>query len=198
MAFRATGSPEAELRESIRSIAVRLGRSPSTVSREVSRNGGSDSYRASEADERTWERARRPKSCRLARSPRLRQLVEEKLRQVWSPEQIAGWLKHSYPEDESLHVLTWFEAVPNVVETFDGEPYTVWSIAITASFPASGCSAPIWKATSPVGTCGGLERYWIRGVADPKPDWSWINGSRPVEMDPAKTAVLLNKASSCA
>ena len=84
-------------KESIRSIAVRLGRSPSTVSREVSRNGGSDSYRASEADERTWERARRPKSCRLARSPRLRQLVEEKLRQVWSPEQIAGWLKHSYP-----------------------------------------------------------------------------------------------------
>ena len=70
-------------KESIRSIAVRLGRSPSTVSREVSRNGGSDSYRASEADERTWERARRPKSCRLARSPRLRQLVEEKLRQVW-------------------------------------------------------------------------------------------------------------------
>ena len=62
-------------KESIRSIAVRLGRSPSTVSREVSRNGGSDSYRASEADERTWERARRPKSCRLARSPRLRQLV---------------------------------------------------------------------------------------------------------------------------
>ena len=91
-------------KESVRSIAVRLGRSPSTVSREVSRNGGSDSYRASEADERTWERARRPKSCRLARSPRLRQLVEEKLRQVWSPEQIAGWLKHSYPEDESLHV----------------------------------------------------------------------------------------------
>ena len=81
-------------KESIRSIAVRLGRSPSTVSREVSRNGGSGSYRASEADERrTWERARRPKSCRLARSPRLRQLVEEKLRQIWSPEQIAGWLK---------------------------------------------------------------------------------------------------------
>ena len=72
-------------KESVRSIAVRLGRSPSTVNREVSRNGGSDSYRASEADERTWERARRRKSCRLARSPRLRQLVEEKLRQVWSP-----------------------------------------------------------------------------------------------------------------
>ena len=88
----------------MRSIAVRLGRAPSTVSREVRRNGGYDSYRASEADERTWERARRRKSCRLARSPRLRELVEEKLRKVWSPEQIAGWLKRTYPDNESLHV----------------------------------------------------------------------------------------------
>ena len=56
-------------KESVRSIAVRLGRSPSTVSREVSRSGGSDSYRASEADERTWERARRPKTCRLPAAP---------------------------------------------------------------------------------------------------------------------------------
>jgi IS30 family transposase len=91
-------------RHSMRSIAMRLGRSPSTVSREIRRNGGYDSYRASEADDRTWERARRPKSCRLARCPRLRELVEEKLRQVWSPEQIAGWLKQTDPEDESLHV----------------------------------------------------------------------------------------------
>ena len=91
-------------RQSIRSIARLLVRAPSTVSREVCRNGGYDSYRASEADARTWEQARRPKSCRLARSPRLRELVEEKLRQVWSPEQIAGWLKQTYPEDESLHV----------------------------------------------------------------------------------------------
>ena len=59
--------------QSMRSIAVRLGRAPSTVSREVRRNGGYDSYRASEADERTWGRARRRKSCRLARSPRLRE-----------------------------------------------------------------------------------------------------------------------------
>ena len=90
--------------ESMRSIAVRLGRAPSTVSREVRRNGGYDRYRASEADERTWERARRRKSCRLARSPRLRALVEEKLRKVWAPEQIAGWLKRTYPDHESLHV----------------------------------------------------------------------------------------------
>ena len=91
-------------KDSMRSIAVRLGRSPSTVSREISRNGGYDNYRAAEADERSWERARRPKRCQIARSPRLRELVEEKLRQVWSPEQIAGWLKRTYPDNESLHV----------------------------------------------------------------------------------------------
>jgi len=91
-------------KDSMRSIALRLGRSPSTVSREISRNGGYDNYRAAEADERSWERARRPKRCQIARSPRLRELVEEKLRQVWSPEQIAGWLKRTYPDNESLHV----------------------------------------------------------------------------------------------
>ncbi len=91
-------------RQSVRSIAVRMGRSPSTVSREISRNGGYDSYRATEADERTWERSRRPKQCRLASCFQIRQLVEEKLTEGWSPEQIAGWLKRTYPEDESLHV----------------------------------------------------------------------------------------------
>ena len=91
-------------KRSIRSIAELLGRSPSTISREVRRNGGYDTYRASEADQRAWDRTRRPKSCRLLRCPRLRQLIEDKLREVWSPEQIAGWLKHAYPEDTSLHV----------------------------------------------------------------------------------------------
>ncbi len=91
-------------RRTIRSIAVLLGRPPSTVSREIGRNGGYDHYRASVADERAWERARRPKRCRLVRYPRLRQLVEDKLRLDWSPQQIAGWLKHTYPADESLHV----------------------------------------------------------------------------------------------
>ena len=85
-------------------MAVLLGRSPSTVSREIGRNGGYDNYRALVADERAWERARRPKRCRLVRCPRLRQLVEDKLRLDWSPQQIAGWLKHTYPADESLHV----------------------------------------------------------------------------------------------
>ena len=91
-------------KDSMRSVALRLGRSPSTVSREILRNGGYDNYRAAEADARSWERARRPKRCQIARSPRLRELVEEKLRQVWSPEQIAGWLKRTYPDNESLHV----------------------------------------------------------------------------------------------
>ena len=91
-------------RRSMRTIARSLGRNPSTVSREISRNGGYDNYRASEADEQAWERTRRPKPCRLTRCPQLRQRVEEKLIEDWSPEQIAGWLKRTWPEDESLRV----------------------------------------------------------------------------------------------
>ena len=87
-------------RQSARSLAKLLGRSPSTVSREVSRNGGHDRYRATLADESAWARARRPNCCKLANSPRLRQAVAGKLRLDWSPEQIAGWLKRTYPEDE--------------------------------------------------------------------------------------------------
>jgi IS30 family transposase len=91
-------------KQSIRSIAESLSRAPSTVSREISRNGGYDNYRALEADHRAWERAHRPKKCRLVRCPRLRELVEEKLRQDYSPEQIAGWLKRTYPDNESFYV----------------------------------------------------------------------------------------------
>src|SRR6187399_762223 len=80
-------------RRSARSIARLLGRSPSTVSREMSRNGGYDRYRATLADENAWARSRRPKCCKLATNPRLRQAVAGKLRLDWSPEQIAGWLK---------------------------------------------------------------------------------------------------------
>src|SRR5260221_1451589 len=85
--------------QSARSIARLLGRSPSTVSREMSRNGGYDRYRAALADENAWARARRPKCCKLANSPRLRRAVARKLRLDWSPEQIAGWLKRTHPED---------------------------------------------------------------------------------------------------
>jgi IS30 family transposase len=84
---------------SARSMARSLGHSPSTVSREISRNGGYDRYRAAQADEQAWARSRRPKRCKLADSPRLRQAVARKLRLNWSPEQIAGWLKRAHPEE---------------------------------------------------------------------------------------------------
>lgn len=89
---------------SIREIAGRMKRAPSTVSREVRRNRGRVHYRAAAADQAAWERSRRPKECKLARYPKLRRIVAEKLQLAWSPEQIAGWLKRCYPEDESLHV----------------------------------------------------------------------------------------------
>jgi IS30 family transposase len=79
--------------ESIRSVAARLARSPSTISREIRRNGGASYYRAAQADQAAWERAYRPKTCKLAQSPALARLVTAKLQSQWSPEQIAGWLK---------------------------------------------------------------------------------------------------------
>jgi IS30 family transposase len=90
--------------QSARSMARLLGRSASTVSRELSRNGGYDCYRAALADAKAWNRARRPKRCKLANSARLRQAVASQLRLNWSPEQIAGWLKRAHPEDESYRV----------------------------------------------------------------------------------------------
>ena len=90
--------------QSIRSIARLLGRSPATVSREIGRNGGYDQYRAALADEQALVRARRQKQCKLANNSRLRQAVASKLRLNWSPEQIAGWLKRTHPEDESYQV----------------------------------------------------------------------------------------------
>src|SRR5476649_1777508 len=90
--------------QSARSMARLLGRSASTVSREISRNGGYDRYRAALADETAWVRARRPKRCKLARSPGLRRAVASKLRLNWAPEQIAGWLKRARPGDECYHM----------------------------------------------------------------------------------------------
>ncbi len=75
--------------QSARSMARRLGRAPSTVSREIKHNGGYGRYRAAQAEKQAWLRARRPKPCKLAISPRLRQAVARKLRLHWSPEQIA-------------------------------------------------------------------------------------------------------------
>ena len=85
---------------SVRAIATHLGRSPSTISREINRNGGLKRYRASQADQAAWDRAHRPKPCKLATHPALRRIVARKLRCNWSPEQIAGWLKREYPNDE--------------------------------------------------------------------------------------------------
>ena len=94
------------MRRSLRSIARHLGRSASTVSREVSRNGGADRYRAAGADQAAWDRARRPKLCKLACHPCLRRTVSTGLRRQWSPEQIAGWLKRTYPGGHKIRCHT--------------------------------------------------------------------------------------------
>jgi len=84
---------------SLRSMAATLGRAPSTVSREIRRNGGRCGYRASPADQAAWDRARRPKRCRLVQNRALARIVAEKLQLEWSPQQIAGWLKLRFPDD---------------------------------------------------------------------------------------------------
>jgi IS30 family transposase len=89
---------------SVRSIASQLSRSPSTVSREINRNGGLKRYRASQADQAAWDRAQRPKPCKLAVNPALRRIVARKLRCNWSPEQIAGWLKRKHSGDKRKYV----------------------------------------------------------------------------------------------
>ena len=89
---------------SIRSIARSLGRAPSTIGREVNRNGGVKHYRANKADQAAWDRAHRPKTCKLVENRALARIVARKLHLEWSPEQIAGWLKHTYPDDESYQV----------------------------------------------------------------------------------------------
>jgi len=88
----------------IRAIATGLGRAPSTVSREVRRNGGRQRYRANRADEAAWERAKRPKRCKLVENRALARIVARQLKGRWSPEQIAGWLKYAYPDDENYQV----------------------------------------------------------------------------------------------
>ena len=91
-------------RRSIRQIAREIGRSPSTVSREIRRNYGSQGYRAKRADRLAWERALRPKPCRLALHRELRWRVAQKLALQWSPEQISGWLKQQFPTDQDMQI----------------------------------------------------------------------------------------------
>jgi IS30 family transposase len=90
--------------EPVREIARRLGRAPSTVCREVAANGGGGRYRACAADRRAVRLMRRPKPAKLARCPRLRKAVESKLELRWSPQQIAAWLRISYPDDPEMRV----------------------------------------------------------------------------------------------
>ena len=90
--------------QSLRSIAISLGRAPSTVSREVNRNGGRRRYRASKAEQSAWDRAHRPKTCKLKQNRALARIVASKLQLQWAPRQIAGWLKYTYPDNENFHV----------------------------------------------------------------------------------------------
>lgn len=89
---------------SLRQIAKILGRAPSTISREIKRHGGQKNYRAILADERAWHRSKRPKSCKLEQEQRLKEVVSEKLFLQWSPEQISGWLKREYSQDETMQI----------------------------------------------------------------------------------------------
>jgi IS30 family transposase len=89
---------------SLRAIATQLGRAPSTISRELNRNGGRAQYRPSVAEAAAWRRAARPKPCKLALNPVLREYVVQGLQQQWSPEQITGWLKVEFPHDPELRV----------------------------------------------------------------------------------------------
>ena len=90
--------------DSIREIAVDLNRSPSTISRKIKRNGGYDYYRATQAEQAAWDRAHRPKKCKLACHPMLKHMVATKLERNWSPKQISGWLKRTYPKQENIQV----------------------------------------------------------------------------------------------
>jgi IS30 family transposase len=89
---------------SMRWIATSLGRAPSSISREIERNGGPGCYRASQAEQAAWDRARRPKTCKLAENRTLAHIVANKLQVQWSPEQIAGWLQRTYPGDANYQV----------------------------------------------------------------------------------------------
>ncbi len=90
--------------ESLRMVAAQLGRAPSTVSRELARNGGRSSYRAHRADRAALGRARRPKPSKLAADPVLRSLVEDKLEEWWSPQQVACWLRRTYSDNQEMWV----------------------------------------------------------------------------------------------
>ena len=104
LAEREEISRDLRARCSLRQIAVKLGRAPSSISREVRRHGGRSLYRALQADARAWTRAARPKPCRLLQQARLGAVVSGKLRENWSPQQISGWLPKAFASDHSMRV----------------------------------------------------------------------------------------------
>ena len=89
---------------SMRSIATQLKRAPSTISREIKRNGGYADYRATIAEKAAWQRTLRPKPCKLVGRVELVRLISQKLQRQWSPEQVTGWLKRQFPDNKDYHV----------------------------------------------------------------------------------------------
>ena len=148
--------------QSARSMARLLGRSPSTVSRELNRNGGYDRYRAALADEMAWARARRPKRCKLANNPRLRQAVASKLRLNWSPEQIAGWLKRWRRGDECNHV-----SHETIYRSLFVQPAACLRKSCLVTFDRSGRSADLCGQTQ-MAIDGGKSRISCQSVSGPR------------------------------
>lgn len=91
-------------KKSIRAIAHSLGRSPSTISREIKRNGGRRYYKAINADHRATRMAKRPKPCLLDVNEDLKQLVSDKLELKWSPAQISGWIKKNLANKKAMQI----------------------------------------------------------------------------------------------
>jgi len=127
--------------QSTRSVARLLGRSASTVSREVRRHGGYDDYRAALADERAWARERRPKRCKLARHAPLRRAVAAKIRLNWSPQQIAGWLKKAHPGDESYHL----SHSSTISDELNPRPFLCFICSHSIFFYKIKCCVGRWK-----------------------------------------------------
>jgi IS30 family transposase len=123
--------------ESLRVIAARLGRAPSTISREVAANGGRRRYRAVRADEAAWKRALRPKTQKLEQSELVRWLVEAGLERKWSPEQVAGWLRRSFPDRPELWV-----SHETIYQSLNSRPRRLAQGTDRSSPPTPGIAAP--------------------------------------------------------
>ena len=148
---------------SIREIAKLLDRAASTVSREVARHGGRLEYRAKEADDQAWESALRPKRCLLAIHVKLQQIVASKLILDWSPEQISGWLKIQYPEDESMRVShetiyrrksCWGTCDPSVTCAARSTLVSLETRAVKSQMPSPSGKGPLKLRTAPYRVIG--------------------------------------------